>query len=100
MNVNRPSFVGKIVNDIIYSRLAPGVLDELRELNPSISGKRKVRHHQFLTDDIGHPALQHHLYAVISMMRGFPDRKYDQFHRALVRSFPKNNDQFALDIDD
>ena len=32
--LKRPSVVGKYTNDIIYDRLAPGVLEELRRANP------------------------------------------------------------------
>lgn len=34
MKINRPSVVGRYTNDIVYERLAPGILDELRERNP------------------------------------------------------------------
>lgn len=35
MSVARPGVVGTYTNDIVYERLAPGILDELRALNPS-----------------------------------------------------------------
>jgi P63C domain len=31
MSVNRPQIVGKYTNDIVYERLAPGILEELQE---------------------------------------------------------------------
>jgi hypothetical protein len=66
----RPSVIGRYTNDIVYERLAPGILSELQNKNPVLdSGHRRVRHHQFLTDEIGHPALAQHLYAVIALMR-------------------------------
>lgn len=65
MSVNRPSVVGRYTNDAIYQRLAPGVLDELRKLNPSDEkGQRKGKHHQWLTVDVGHPALNQHLHSI------------------------------------
>lgn len=55
---NKPSYVGHWTNDVIYKRLAPGVLRELRENNPRRpSGSRQRKHHQHLTRDYGHPAL-------------------------------------------
>ena len=37
-------------------KLAEGILDELKMLNPKDeSGRRKTGHHQFLTDDVGNP---------------------------------------------
>ena len=69
-DVRRPAIIGKYTNDIVYSRLAPGILKELETKNPILNnGHRKARHHQFLTDDIGDPALAQHLFAVMSLMR-------------------------------
>lgn len=65
----RRSFVGHWVNDVVYSRLAPGVLDRLRTLNPAISGKgRKYKHTQFLTDDQGVPELKDHIVKSMTIM--------------------------------
>ena len=62
---NYPSIVGHYTNEIVYKRLAPGVLDELRKKNPIIpEGYRKHRHHQFLTPEHGHPKLREHLLGV------------------------------------
>lgn len=33
------------------------------------NGRREAAHHQFLTEEIGHPALAQHLYGVIGVMR-------------------------------
>lgn len=97
MKVNRPSVVGNYTNDLIYSRLAPGVLEELRKRNPPDDrGNRKTKHHQWLTPDIGHPALSQHLYTVIAMMRGFND--WNNFHRALVRAFPISGDPIEMEL--
>ena len=98
MKINRPSVVGKYTNDIVYNRLAPGVLAELRKKNPPTgNGKRKSKHHQWLTDDIGHPALSHHLFALVALMRASQD--WGQFYRILKKSFPVIGDQIELDIE-
>jgi hypothetical protein len=66
----RPPYFGKLTNDIVYSRLAPGVLAELKQKNPVTgSGTRKVRHHQWLTADIGNPRLREHLAQVTALMK-------------------------------
>lgn len=56
-----PSVVGKWINDLIYERLTPLVLSELRRKNPKIedshNGHRKYKHHQFLTEEVGIPKL-------------------------------------------
>ena len=88
ISLNRPSVVGHYTNDLVYARLAPKVLDELRKRNPpDEKGRRKVKHHQWLTEDVGHPALAQHLHAVIGLMRAAAN--WPQFHRMLERAFPK-----------
>jgi hypothetical protein len=95
MEVNRPSVVGKYTNDIVYERLAPGVLDELRKRNPpNEKGNRKGKHHQWLTEEVGHPALQRHLYMVIALMRSASN--WGSFYRSLQRALPKLNEQIPL----
>jgi len=95
MKVNRPSVVGKYTNDLVYERLAPNILDELEKRNPKDEhGHRKAKHHQWLTEDVGHPALAQHLYAVIGFMRA--STSWDQFHRMVQRAFPKKNTQMLL----
>lgn len=96
-SVKRPSVIGRYTNDIVYSRLAPGVLEELQRRNPvSNTGFRKGRHHQLLTDEIGHPALAQHLYAVIALMRA--SSSWDSFYRKLEKAFPKENQQLTFDV--
>ncbi len=97
MRVNRPSVVGKYTNDLIYQRLAPGVLDELQKRNPKDDkGNREGKHHQLLTDDIGLPALQNHLFATTGFMRA--SSTWDQFYRSMQRAFPKLNSNLVLNF--
>jgi hypothetical protein len=64
----RPQFVGHWVNDVVYKRLAPGVLKRLRDLNPKVSkSSRKHKHFQFLTDDLGMPELREHITKVMTL---------------------------------
>jgi hypothetical protein len=95
MSVNRPWIVGKLTKDIVYARLAPGIIKELEERNPlSEKGHRKSRHHQWLTEDVGHPALAQHLHAVIAFMRIAGD--WGQFYSMLNQAFPKRGDTLKL----
>lgn len=95
MSINRPSVVGTYTKEIVYKRLAPGILKELENRNPkNLKGYRTVRHHQWLTNDIGHPVLAQHLYAVIGLMRACDT--WDIFKRMLQRAFPKKNDNLEL----
>lgn len=99
MSVNRPSIVGHYTNDLIYDRLAPSILKELESKNPKdeTTGRRKARHHQWLTDDVGHPALAQHLHAVIGLMRA--SATWAQFYRLIQRAFPKKGETIPLPID-
>jgi hypothetical protein len=99
MSINRPSVVGKYTNDLVYQRLAPGILEELQVRNPKDQrGKRKNRHHQWLTEDVGHPALAQHLYALTGFMRVSTD--WEQFYRMVSRAFPKKNETMLLGFSD
>jgi len=93
----RPSYVGHWTNDIVYSRLAPGILKELKKKNPVTErGYRKGRHHQLFTRDYGHPALKEHLANVIFLMRACRD--WDDFKRRLEAAAPKQGDTLPLDL--
>lgn len=87
-NLKRPRYIGHLTNNIVYSRLAPGVLDELRIKNPKAGpkGRRKAKHHQWLTADTGHPALSRHLEAVTTLMAASDSR--EQFYQMLDRTKP------------
>ena len=107
MKVNRPQVVGHYTNDIVWDRLAPGILEELRRLNPKTrnNGERKGRYHQWLTDDIGHPSLQKHLNGVLVLMKSVaesepPDRSWNEFKRRLQRVFPKVNTNLELPFEE
>lgn len=92
----RTPLVGKITNAIVYDRLPPGVLDELRRRNPTKvgTGRRKWKHHQFLSEDIGQPDLRDHLMQLIALMRISPD--WGTFSNHLNVAFPHHGDQLAL----
>ena len=84
---NPPQYVGHWTNDLVYKRLAPGVLDNLRQNTPKTPrGHRKHKFHQWLTDDIGHPKLQEHISAVIALMKSCDD--WEDFHKRLDRALP------------
>jgi len=84
---NFPQYFGHLTNDLVYDRLAPGVKAELRQKNPTTDrGYRRHRHHQWLTEDIGHPALREHLWAVTSLMKA--SDTWDHFKILLDRALP------------
>lgn len=91
----RPGVVGNYIKDLIYERLGHGVLAELERKNPSDGkGQRKSRHHQWLTADIGNPALAQHMYALIGFMRAEDD--WETFKQRFSRAYPKKGDTLPL----
>jgi hypothetical protein len=94
----KPLEVGKITRDIVYKRLAPGVLEELEKRNPVVEqGYRKVRHHQYLNPDLGHPKLSLHLHALICFMRACSN--WSQFQRMVKSVFPLKDEQMNLNLE-
>ncbi|MDD5489238.1 MAG: P63C domain-containing protein [Candidatus Moranbacteria bacterium] len=89
--VKRPSFIGKLTNKLIYEKLPPGVLKELKTRTPkSPRGNYTARFHQSLTEDIGHPTLKGQLQQVIVLMRISPN--WRSFERNFVRAFGGQQD--------
>lgn len=95
MKINRPQVVANYTKDLVYARLAPGILKELEERNPKDErGKRRAKHHQYFTDDVGHPALAQHLHAVTALMR--VSNSWEQFRKMVDTAFPKRGDTLTL----
>lgn len=93
----RPGIVGHYINDLVYSRLGPGVLEQLQEKNPVMdNGRRRNRHTQWLSEDLGHPALSQHMFALIRFMRA--ENNWDDFKARFYRVFPKHGDTLQLDL--
>jgi hypothetical protein len=98
-SVKRPQYFGTLTNDVVYKRLAPGVLDELKKVIPKseMTGRRKSALSQALTRNIGYPKLREHLGAVVAYMtmsKDYPDfiKKLDQFR-------PRFGEQYVLPFD-
>lgn len=90
-----PRYAGKLVRQIIFENLPPGVLEKLDELNPAdAKWQRKSRMSQLLTSELGHPHVEK-LVAVTTALFKAADTKED-FWRAYKRNFPKKGDQFDL----
>ena len=97
--VKRPSVIGHYTNNFVYERIAPGVLEELKQRNPTRPvGGRENRHHQWFTPDSGHPKLKEHLAAVTALMRAAPN--WGAFERNIQRAFPKLNETMPLALGD
>lgn len=88
MKVNRPQVVANYTKDFVYSRIAPGILEELQERMPKDDkGRNRGAYTQLFTEDVGHPALAQHLHAVTALMTAA--RNWDDFKRMINVAFPK-----------
>jgi len=95
-SVKSPRYLGKLINRTVYEPMPPGILDELRRVNPKTeSGYRKYQHHRFLTPDTGHPHLDKQIVAVTTLMRAADDK--ERFWDLFDRAFPKKNQQIKMD---
>ena len=67
---NRYPVIGHFTKDLVYERLAPGLLEEMERTMPrNEEGERKGRLHQMLTDDHGIPKLKEHFSALLAIMK-------------------------------
>lgn len=75
--VKRPQYFGCLTNDIIYRRLAPGVLLELKKVAiRNDAGRPTHKYFQRLTSNVGYMKLVEHLGAVVAIMKlskDYPD---------------------------
>lgn len=99
----RPSVVGHYINDLVYSRIGPNILSELRERNPKktgLSGGRDKKHHQYLTRDVGNNLLKDHLAGLIALgkassydwdiFRGMVNKVYPKYGQTIELNFPES----------
>lgn len=90
--VKRPSYFGHLTNDLVYKRLAPGVLEELKKLTPrdEETGKHKQHFFRRLTQNTGYPKLREHLGSVITIMK--LSDKWTDFMDKMNRLHPQHNE--------
>jgi hypothetical protein len=63
----RPQYFGLLTNDIVYKRLAPNILEELKKKTKTASKGTKL--FQSLTPNIGQQKLREHLSSAITVMK-------------------------------
>lgn len=96
-SVQRPQYFGVLTNDIVYKRLAPGVLDELKKVTERYEdGRPKHKYFQKLTNNIGYPKLREHLGAVVAVMK--LSDTYADFISKMDRLYPRHGDTLPLPL--
>lgn len=93
---NPPQVVAYYTMNFVYHRLAPKLVEELNRLNPIVGGRRRAKNTQWLSEDVGHPALAAHLRAVTGLMRQAQD--WDSFLAVLDIAFPRFDATMKLDL--
>jgi P63C domain len=98
-SIKRPQYFGHLTNDIVYKRLAPGVLDELKRITPrDEKGRAKTKYFQRLTSNLGYPKLREHLGSVVTLMK--LSRDWHDFERKLDQIHPRIGDTIPLPFED
>jgi hypothetical protein len=89
-DMRMPQYMGAVINDLVYSRIAPGVLAELKIVNPVVGpkGRRKSKHHQFMTRAAGNPKLLNLIGRLEGIAYLFADGAYDEYKRTVDRLLP------------
>jgi hypothetical protein len=97
--VKRPQYFGVLTNDIVYKRLAPGVLEDLKRVTPrdEETGRYKHKFFQRLTTNKGYPKLREHLGAVVAIMK--LSNGYADFKLKLDAHYPRYGDTMQLDLE-
>ncbi len=90
-----PRYAGKLIRQIIYENLPPGVLDELDRKNPpNKKWQRRRRMQELLTSEIGRPHVEK-LVANMTLLFRLSDTKAD-FWRQYRRAFNREPPQLEL----
>lgn len=75
-----PQYFGTLTNNLVYKRLAPGILSRLKEKRIEL-GKSNGKLHSLLSLDYGFPEILVHLGMVVAVMKQHTD--YADFEKAL-----------------
>jgi P63C domain len=97
-SVKRPQYFGHLTNDIVYKRLEPGILKELKRVTPkNAAGRPTANFPQSLTKNVGYPKLKEHLGAVVAYMR--ISKNWGDFMNLLNQYYPRKGDAPMLPMD-
>jgi len=88
-----PQYFGHLTNDLIWRRIAPGLLRALKERR-SERGSPSNKLHSWTSEEVGKPELLLHLGTVVGLMKIHTD--YDAFHAQLEKIAPTYPDNPGL----
>lgn len=92
----KPQYFGKLTNDVVYKRLAPGVLEALKDEAKKAEKKGKLFQH--LTAGYGRQELLKHLGGVVWLMKDSDN--WDEFITRLNKVAPRYGSTIELDLDE
>jgi hypothetical protein len=86
----KPQYFGHLLNNFVYERIGPKVLEALRKVNPKdeITGKRKGKHTQHIDDKYGHPKLKEHLIILTAFAKA-AGYNWNTWERMVNKALPK-----------
>lgn len=88
-----PQYFGHLTNDLVWRRIAPGLLRALKERR-SERGSPSNKLHSWTSEELGKPELLMHLGTVVGLMKLNTD--YDVFHKQLDAVAPIYPDEPGL----
>jgi hypothetical protein len=102
MSKNRYSVVGHYTNNLVFDRIAPGLLKELRVRSPKNDKGRRDPMHCWLSEDMGDPMLAQHLYTIMMFQRLAIANKHgwNRFLTTVDQVLPRRGDTLPLPFDD
>lgn len=100
-STKRTAYIGKLTNKLVYDKLPPGVLVELRRKNPTdpSTKRRRHKHHQFLTNEIGNVHLEKQITAVTALLRATPDGHWQFFETLFNHAYPPAQGNLLSELD-
>lgn len=86
----RTAYIGKLTNQLIYDQLPPGVHEQLKRKNPvdPDTRRRKKKHFQLLTEDVGDEHLGRQITAVTTLLRATPAGQWKFFEMLFNQAYP------------
>lgn len=86
----KPQYFGHLLNNYVYERIGPKILEELKRVNPKdqTTGKRKGKHTQHIDEKYGHPKLKEHLIVLTAFAKA-SGYNWSTWERMVNKALPK-----------